>query len=91
MKLFLGFIIGGLFMLAAIELSIKAAPAVPTIKYHHPEITSPSDIYQISMSESVSDACFDRRRYDVVPIEGAIILQQCELDSNRWHFNIKIK
>jgi hypothetical protein len=84
MKHFFIFWIGGTAsLLVMYNIWFASKPPIHTIKYNHPQIKSPEDIYQIPISESVSDVCFDGRLKKIVVIEGAMILQQCELDSNR--------
>jgi len=87
-KLFI-FWLGGAFALILFQFLYN--PTKPSTIYHHPEIKIASEIYQIPMSDSVSDVCFDGRFKKVVVIEGAMLLQQCEIDSHHWHFNIKTK
>lgn len=60
-------------------------------QYHHPPIKSFRDVYQIPLSDSIIDVCYDIRSKQVIVIDGQFIQSQCELDSNRWHFNIKHK
>ncbi len=62
----------------------------PNLPYKHPTITSEQDVYQIHLNDSIADVCYDVRHKKVVIVNGYFIEQRCELDSNRYHFNIKI-
>lgn len=89
MKQYIIFWLGGVASLLLFKLLYN--PTKTPITYHHPEIKSAMEVYQIPLSDSVSDVCYDIRSKQVVVIEGYFIQQRCELDSNRWHFNIKTK
>jgi len=91
MKSYFFFIIGGFAALLMQEFLFKSKPSVIEYEFKHPKITSEQDIYQINLNDSIADVCYDIRHKKVVIVSGYFIEQRCELDSNRYHFNIKTK
>lgn len=88
MKSYFFFIIGGIIALTMDEFLFKSNPKATN---NHPQIKSIKDVYQIPLTDSVSDVCYDSRSKTVVIVEGIFIQSRCPIDSNRWHFNIKTK
>lgn len=64
----------------------------PKTNSEHPEIKDQADVYIVVLNDNVSDICFDRRFKKVIPVsKGIVFLNQCSLDSNRYHLNVKNK
>lgn len=88
MKSYLFFILGGLIALIMNQYLFNSTCREATP--FHPEIKSDFEIYTFKLNDTISDQCFDLRHFKIT--SGDItIWQQCELDSNRYHINVKTK
>ena len=88
MKEYFLFLLGVLIGILLI-IFLKSKNEVQPTQYQHPEIKSSADIYYIPLTDSVSDVCYDARFKKMTLIEGYFIQQRCQVDTNRFHFNVK--
>lgn len=70
--------------------AIWQIPQQSTTAIAHPAIHSPIEVFVIPLNDTFGDVCYDVRCAKFTTDGCIVILQQCPVDTNRFHRNISL-